>query len=236
MTELTVLCWDIDGTLLTTARAGIHAWEEAVEELIGAQPDFDRLTTAGLTDVEIARALLAHFGREVTPEATRALVRAYETRLPAALPRRTGQVLPNVREILEALRGRADVHSLLLTGNTRAGARAKLERYGLAEFFDFDASAFSDGTDDRPSIAREALRIARALHGEAVAPERVYVIGDTPHDVRCGEAIGARVIAVATGGYTVDDLERLGPWWTVPELPAPAAFLERLGLAAAEVR
>ena len=222
----TVLFWDIDGTLLTTARAGVYAWAEAVEEQAGHPVDLSGFQTAGLTDVEIARQLGAR--SELDQASTEALLRNYERRLPQSLTRRTGGVLPNVRPILERLRGRTDVYSGLLTGNTRAGAAAKLRHYGLAEFF--EGGAFADGAVDRPAIARDALAQARKILG-LIEPDRVYVIGDTPHDVACGKAIGARVVAVATGGYSLEQLRATDPWWLLPSLPEPEVFLPRLGLS-----
>jgi phosphoglycolate phosphatase len=213
----TVLFWDIDGTLLTTARAGIRAWEEGVADRVGQPVDLSEFQTAGLTDVEIARRLAATHGLD--PAGADGLLRSYEKRLPESLGRRTGTVLPNVLPILERLRGRPDVHSALLTGNTRNGAAAKLRHYGLA-----------DGADDRATIARTALTQARQIVG-TVAPEQIYVIGDTPHDVACGKAIGARVVAVATGGYTLDQLRATDPWWLLSSLPDPDQFLARLGLS-----
>lgn len=222
----TVLFWDIDGTLLTTARAGLSAWQEALEEQIGTPLDLSGFQTAGLTDVEIARSLSSSHGLDATRHDE--LLKSYERRLPECLGRRTGTVLPNVRTILQRLRGRSDVYSALLTGNTRAGAAAKLEHYGLAEFF--DCGAFADGAGDRPTIARSALAQARKIAG-MVSPDRVYVIGDTPHDVACGKAIGARVVAVATGAYTMDQLRETDPWWLLESLPEPEVFLPRLGLS-----
>lgn len=222
----TVLFWDIDGTLLTTARAGVYAWADALEEQVGHPVDLAAFQTAGLTDVEIARRLGTSHGLD--PAKTESLLHGYERRLPECLSRRTGNVLPNVRAILERLRGRTDVYSALLTGNTRAGAAAKLRHYGLAEFF--EGGAFADGADDRPAIARGALAQAERILG-LVSPDRVYVIGDTPHDVACGKAIGARVIAVATGGYSLGQLTATDPWWLLPSLPEPDVFLSHVGLS-----
>jgi len=222
----TVLFWDIDGTLLTTARAGVSAWADALAEQVGHPVDLSAFQTAGLTDVEIARRLGASHGLD--PAATEGLLRGYERRLPESLTRRTGGVLPNVRAILERLRGRTDVYSGLLTGNTRSGAAAKLQHYGLAEFF--DGGAFADGMEDRPAIARDALAQARKIVG-MISPDRVYVIGDTPHDVAGGKAIGARVIAVATGGYSLEQLRATDPWWLLSSLPEPEVFFRHLGLA-----
>ncbi len=224
----TVLFWDIDGTLLSTGRAGIYAWQDALREEIGREVDLVQFDTAGLPDPVIATRLLHEFGNGSEPAAGLRLLRGYEERLPASLPRRAGRVLPNVREILDSLRPRSDVYSMLLTGNTRAGAKAKLAYYGLDRYF--EGGAFSDDTEDRNGIARNALGEARRLLGE-IRPDRLYVIGDTPHDVASGKAIEARVVAVATGGYSLSSLQALNPWWAVEQLPDPGTFLTRLDVA-----
>jgi phosphoglycolate phosphatase len=181
--------------------------------------------SAGLTDHKIGVKTFEVLGLEWTPELVDRLVRRYEELLPGSLPRVKGRVLENVREILEHLRReRPDVRSYLLTGNTRAGAKAKLTYYGLQEFF--PDGAFCEDTSERASIARRALSLARtAGHVEADA---VVVIGDTPHDVECATAIGVKTIAVATGGYSVEELEQHSPWRVFPALPAPAEFVRLL--------
>jgi phosphoglycolate phosphatase-like HAD superfamily hydrolase len=219
-----VLFWDIDGTLLTTGRAGILAWEGATAALLGHAVDFATLETAGLTDVEIGAGILRRFGLD--PARLPELVRAYEARLPESLAERRGQVLPGVREILDSLRGDPGVHALLLTGNTEAGGRAKLRHYGLDRYFAH--GAFADGAPDRLAIARRALDLARDLLGGRLALERTYVIGDTPHDVRCAREIGARAVAVASGSYSTAELARHAPWWVLDALPPPGLFLGRL--------
>jgi phosphoglycolate phosphatase-like HAD superfamily hydrolase len=221
-----VLFWDIDGTLLLTGGAGLVAWSEATTALIGRPIDLANLHTAGLTDVEIAADILKGLGLPADPAGVDALVRGYEARLVDTLARRSGRVLAGVREILEHLRDRPDVTSLLLTGNTAAGARAKLGHYGLAAYF--RGGAFADGAPDRPSIARRALEIACGLLGSPPAPERTFVIGDTPRDIACAQAINARAVAVASGAYALDELLQHEPWWAVERLPAPAFFLSRL--------
>lgn len=223
-----MLFWDIDGTLLSTGRAGIYAWQDALREEIGREVDLAEFDTAGLPDPLIATRLLREFGNGSEPAAGLRLLRGYEQRLPTSLPRRSGRVLPNVREILDTLKPRSDVYSMLLTGNTRAGAKAKLGYYGLDRYF--EGGAFSDDTEDRAGIARNALAEARRLLGE-IQPARVYVIGDTPHDVSSGKAIDARVVAVATGAYSLSSLQALKPWWAVEQLPDPATFLGRLEIA-----
>jgi len=225
----TVVFWDIDGTLLTTARAGVFALEEAAREVCGGEVDFAALKTAGLTDWEVALLSIRTAGREPTPETASAFLRVYERYLPDRLHWRQGRVLPGVTEALDQLSGRTDVSNLLLTGNTRAGALAKLAHYGLEGYF--ADGAFCEDGDDRTAIAHRGLALARERSNGAVDPEHAIVIGDTPHDVRCGLAIGARTIAVASGTYAEADLAESGAWTTLPQLPPAGEMVRLLGLA-----
>ena len=139
-------------------------------------------------------------------------------------------MLPNVRENLEALSGRDDVVNMLLTGNVAGGAEAKLRHYALWDFFGA-GGAFSVEGCDRPAIARRARELAAEHGGEVPPGDRMVVIGDTPHDIRCGHAIGARTLAVATGpSYGMEALEACEPWAAVAELPEPPGLERLLGL------
>lgn len=216
--------WDVDGTLLSTARAGIFALQDAAIEVLGTEIDFSTMQTAGLTDAEIALDVCRSHG---LAERAGDYLRAYGRLLPERLHRRRGRVLANVRDNLAALDAREDAVNMLLTGNIREGAEAKLRHYGIWEFFDQTGGAFSVEGSDRASIARAA----RELAGVAYDPARAYVIGDTPHDVSCGKAIGARTVAVATGpGYSLAELQACEPWLALQELPVAEELLAVLGL------
>ena len=218
-----VLFWDVDGTLLTTGRAGMFAFEEAVAEVTGVEADLSDLITSGLTDAEVAARVLEAAGCVPSPDVAERLLHEYERRLTDCLPRRQGHVLPGVSEALADLHGRPDVRSLLLTGNTREGARAKLAHYGLDRFFPDGVGGFCIDNGTRTDIARRALPLAAGA-------ERVYVIGDTPADIECGNAIGARTIAVASGRHTLDELAACEPWVLLGEIPEPVRFRELLEL------
>jgi phosphoglycolate phosphatase len=223
-----VLFWDIDGTLLTTARAGVFALEDAAREVCGAKPDFQALHTAGLTDAEVAALAIENCGGVSSEDVVDAFLRAYERRLPDSLHRRKGQVMPGIVAVLDHLAERDDVTSLLLTGNTEAGARAKLAHYGLDGYF--DGGAFCVDTSGRESIARRARELAEERLGE-LGDDRLFVIGDTPHDIRAGKAIGARTVALGTGPVPFDELLSHEPWLALERLPAPERFVEQLGLS-----
>jgi phosphoglycolate phosphatase-like HAD superfamily hydrolase len=218
-----VLFWDLDGTLLLTGRAGLFAFAEALEEVTGAAVDLEELSTPGLTDAGVARLVLEYAGQRADPDSVEAVLRSYERRLPESLPRRKGRVLDGIRDVLEDLEDRDDVRSYLLTGNTPAGARAKLRHYELDRFFPEGEGAFCIDHGSRVEIARRALPLADGA-------EALYVIGDTPADVECGKAIGARTIAVASGWHSPEELAATEPWIVLERIPEPAEFRRLLGI------
>src|SRR5687768_16910698 len=184
----TLVLWDIDGTLLLTARAGIRAWEDAVEAILGGRPDLTDFPTAGLTDWMIARDLVRSFGSgESTAELEWRLINEYTGSLPERLEQRRGAVLPGVVEALHALRTTGRVVNSLLTGNSRAGASAKLASYGLDAWF-MEGGFCEDGFD-RVTIGRRAIERVGRIVG-TIPPTRTFVVGDTPLDVQCGRALG----------------------------------------------
>ena len=223
---MTVLFWDIDGTLLTTAKGGVPAWEQAVREVTHKEFDLTMFRIAGLTDYQIAVRTFEHLGVEAGGDTLQRMVRRYEQLLPTFLPQKHGHVMPHVREILELLRGSDAVRSYLLTGNTRGGANAKLTHYDLWHYF--PDGAFAEDARDRSTIAERAMALAR--RAAPVDEERVFVIGDTPHDIDCANAIGARTIAVATGGYSLAELQAHGAWRVLEQLPPPHEFLAMIGV------
>ena len=230
MTPTSVLFWDIDGTLLSTSRAGVFALEEAVLEVGGSRLDLAGLHTAGRTDHEIAVQVLREAGVSDSAAQASALLRAYERHLPERLGWRAGGALAGVVEVLDHLANRDHVVSLLLTGNTKAGAAAKLAHYGLASYF--AGGAFCADGEDRAAIGRRALENAAEHVDGPVDLERVFVIGDTPADIRVGKAIGARTVAIATGPYEASELEAHDPWLALERLPDPPRFAELLTLGA----
>lgn len=226
---LKILFWDIDGTLIRTGKAGLFAFEQATRELWSKLIDFDKIRTAGMTDFSIAAEIIEMIaGRPATLAEAQRLATRYEELLPQHLAERQGQVLPYVAEILEAVHKRDDAISLLLTGNSRVGAEHKLRKYGLAHYFDFNASAFCDCHLTRDEVASVALAAAQKFN----PPDRlsVFVIGDTPNDIRCGKLIDASTIGVATGAYELEQLRACEPWWAIDRLPEPGHFLAKLGL------
>ncbi len=204
----------------------MFALHKAAEEVCGRSADVSQLATAGLTDAEVASLVIRGCGIPDGKAVVSEFLRAYERHLPERLGWRKGGVLPGVVAILEALADLGTVTSLLLTGNTEAGAKAKLRHYGLDSYF--ETGAFCVEPEDRVSIAWRAHELAKKASGPALRDERIYVIGDTPNDIRCGQAIGARTVAVASGAVSERDLKAARPWLLLPRLPNPKTFMRLL--------
>jgi phosphoglycolate phosphatase len=199
-----ILLFDIDGTLVRTGGAGKAAMEAGLRETFGLTELRNDVPYSGRTDRAINRDLLRVHGIDPTPENQARLQEAYLSRLPGTLARLGGNVCPGIEDLLRHLHPRDNVVLGLLTGNIRTGARHKLGHFRLWDYF--ACGGFGDEHYDRDDVARAAVAAVRTHLGRGVAAEEIWVIGDTPLDVRCARAIGARVVAVATGWHPLDDL------------------------------
>jgi phosphoglycolate phosphatase-like HAD superfamily hydrolase len=218
-----VCLFDIDGTLLRSGGAGKVAMEAALTTAFGVPNSADGIPFSGRTDRSIGRDLFNLHGVDITPENWQRFLAAYLDHLPSCLDRHDGEVLPGIASLLDQLRHREDVTVGLLTGNVRDGARLKLEHFGLYEHFAF--GGFGDEHWERDDVAREALAVATEMLGPDLSPERIWVIGDTPLDIQCARAIGANVLAVATGWHSLEDLAREKPDLALEDLSEPEEWL-----------
>jgi phosphoglycolate phosphatase-like HAD superfamily hydrolase len=201
-----LVLWDIDGTLVDSAGYGRDAFAEAFEAVVGRPPTAELESLAGRTDHDIALALLELNGVEVGdhhwPAFTEALAVALAAKEAEIAAR--GRPMPGVVEVLEALSERDGVVQSLLTGNIEPNAVVKLAAFGLERHLDFDVGAYGSDHRVRAELVPIALRKAREKYGvdfEAV------IVGDTPLDVAAARAGGARAVAVATGPFSVEELE-----------------------------
>ena len=196
--------FDIDGTLLTSGGAGERALRLGFRDRFGIDDDLSSIEIAGRTDSGIVREMLAAHRLPATPENIAAFLDGYLHHLAQEIPRSPGRLLPGILPLLDALQPRADIVLALLTGNLARGAEIKLRHYGVWHYFEF--GAFADDHHDRNQLGPFAQARARAQRGIEFPPERIFVLGDTPHDIACARAIGAKAIAIATGKFSQADL------------------------------
>ena len=201
-----VLLFDIDGTLIRSGGAGKAAMEHALRSEFGVRDIVDGVPYSGRTDPSISYDLLAIHGLEPSQDNITRLKTAYLGHLPNALKSFDGIVLPGVRALLDRLQLTDNIALGILTGNVREGAQRKLRHFDLWRYFAF--GAFADGIHERDDIARSALPEIKRHLSQDIHPDRVWVIGDTPLDVKCARAIGARAVAVATGWHSIEELNQ----------------------------
>jgi len=218
-----LLLWDIDGTLMLGDRAGERALVVAMRTVFGIEGTLQTVEVAGRTDRLIATDLLRAHGIEPTPESIHDFLEGYLAALPVELGRGRPRLLPGILRILEAVALRPDLAQGLLTGNLTRGAHLKLSHFDVWRYFPF--GAFADDATLRNELGPHALRRANAHHAAEFRPERTFVIGDTPHDIACGKAIGAATIGVATGKFSVAELAACNPTLTLPDLDDVDGFL-----------
>lgn len=130
-----------------------------------------------------------------------------QTYVEANLPDLREKVLPGVREVLAELDRRGQLLGLL-TGNLSRIAAAKMRAAGLVRFF--DVGGFGEESEIRAALVPVAISKAEERAGRDIPPERVAVIGDTPLDIEAGKEAGTRTVGVATGPYSVAELQGAG--------------------------
>jgi phosphoglycolate phosphatase-like HAD superfamily hydrolase len=222
-----LLLFDIDGTLIHSGGAGIHALKLALTERHEINDNLHDIEIAGMTDSGIVLSILKKHKIPPTNENVAAFLDSYVHFLSLELPRRKGQLLPGVLKLLEKLKSRPHLVLGLLTGNVSRGAQLKLEHYGVWHFFEF--GAFADDHHDRNQLGTFAQARAKEKHGREFSAAEIDVIGDTPRDIACGKALGARTIAVATGSWSHEKLAAHHPDFLIDDLSKVEHVINTLG-------
>ncbi|MCX6860257.1 MAG: haloacid dehalogenase-like hydrolase [Verrucomicrobia bacterium] len=212
-----LVLFDIDGTLIRTGGAGVHAFGRTAELLYGVPGVAERTHFHGRTDTALVREFFLSNGLQGRSWDIRHFLDAYVFLLDHRLQQNRGEICPGVPQFLQALKELPEPPAMgLLTGNIRLGAKIKLGAHSL--WGDWMCGAFADDHDDRNQLARIARdRASRQLGRRLEGPE-IVVIGDTHRDVECAQAIGAQSLGVCTGGGSPDELRKAGATWVVTDL------------------
>ena len=238
-----MILFDIDGTLLLTGGVGQIAFDLAFEEIFGVPEAWQDTIPDGKTDPliidEIAKKAL---GRPLSGAEYVRLCRSYHDHFRERIKdAHRFRLMPGVLSLLETCRAERHGFMGVATGNFEEAAWSKLKRGGIADFFRFGGfadsfqgheQATSDGDmalkvlEARCALTREAMRRGREMAGHALAEDRIFLIGDTLHDVRAGKKLGLRTIAVATGGVSPEKLEQAKPDLVLEDLSDTDRFFK----------
>ncbi len=223
-----LLLYDIDGTLLRTDGAGRRAVHAALQELTGCVISTDGVSFSGKTDPQILReVLVASKADSIWLDGRfKECVDAYHRTAYQIIEDATTRALAGAREMVHATHQDPRFTIGLLTGNIRPMAFRKLEAVALDHFFEF--GAFGCDSEDRNDLPAIAVDRAKRSFGKSFAPRDVVIIGDTPRDIACAHAYGARAIAVATGRFSRDDLAESEPDYVLDDLVQAMEVLETM--------
>lgn len=209
-----LVLWDVDGTLMNSRGAIREARARALRAVYGIEGDIKRVAGGGMTDPQLTLETVALHGW--TEAAALAHLDAFRDAYLAGLEESRAvlaadlKVLPGVVETIERLHDLGVAQSLL-TGNYEPSARLKVSAAGLDLHLDFELGAFGSDNRDRLRLVPVALEKARRRLNPAIGPEDIVVIGDSPRDIACARARGARAVAVATGPHPVSELVSYQP-------------------------
>jgi len=212
-----LVLFDIDGTLVRTGGAGVKAFAKVFETEFNAVDGFERMKFGGRTDTGLVREFFGYHNIPATAENFSRFFERYVFWLDHILRDSQTSVCTGVREFIGGLQALSEPPVIgLLTGNIRLGAEIKLRHAGLWDVF--VTGGFANDSEERDKIAAIAKQRGSRLLNEELRGEQVVVIGDTPLDIRCARAIGAKVLAVATGMVPIEELESHKPDWALKDL------------------
>lgn len=224
----TLLLFDIDGTLLLTGGAGKIAFERAYLELFGAGNVWGNTHPDGRTDPDLIDEIsMRALGRQLNPDENTRLIDSYHTLFREAIQDMPNfRLMPGIPGILETLSGKRGMLLGIATGNFETAARIKLEKGGLSRHFSF--GGYASDSRDRFELTRIACERGLKKNGGPIPSERIFVIGDTIHDVRAAKKLGVRSVAVATGRTTAEQLRKENPDYCFQDLTQADDFLQEI--------
>jgi phosphoglycolate phosphatase len=227
--ELTVVLFDIDGTLVDMKGAGRKSFVRALKTVFGWDDDIAYVNFAGNTDLNVLLQVAEHHGLKLSDEDRKRFFRQVPIELEQTAKAAELVIYPGVKALLETLSARKDVILSLVTGNVAASARIKLQQFDLHNHFVL--GAFGDDHADRVEIARLAMRRIENKMREDQVMRGCFLIGDTPHDILAAKSISATAVAVATGKFTAEDLQKAGADHVLTDLSKTTEVLKILKLS-----
>jgi len=215
--------FDIDGTLLLSGGAGRIAMTQVMQEMFGLT-ELHRVKVHGRTDRGIVEELFTKHGLPCDEEVRQQFSNRYHELLPDSMHECEGVLMPGAVELLERLAETPQVKLGILTGNSESAAWSKLRHFEIDQFFEF--GGFGGNHAARNDVARLTLKNCRATYKDhQIEPDQAWVVGDTVNDITCARAIGAKVIAVATGGSDYEELSVHEPDLLLRDLSDPEFIL-----------
>lgn len=223
--KIRILLWDIDGTLIHSNQSGAYKdyFIPTLEQVYGTSGKLAEMQVSGMTDTQIAFEALQNEGFDVAD--IFAKVEEFIAVLGSKMAYEISQkdnpygVFDGVREILNETDRSPRFINSLLTGNLSATAEIKLRYVDLWHYFADKPCSFGEVSHQRAELAQFAGKQFNEFFQTELNPEQFIVIGDTPNDIACARAFGAKIIALATGrNHSAAELAEYDPDFLLEDL------------------
>lgn len=219
-----LILFDVDGTLIKGSMVHLESPFVAIEKIFGI--NIERWATQeGGTDkkdvMEIAKRNNINLS-EVESKLEKIyneMVRYFEENVDKD---ERVVLLPGVKELLKKLSEKNYILGLL-TGNVEEIAKIKMKKNGIDHFF--EVGAFGGTTENRSELAPKAIKQTEKKFKIRIKKEDVIIVGDTPNDIKCAKDNGVKIIAVCTGRFKKEELEKLKPDYILDDLTDADKFL-----------
>jgi phosphoglycolate phosphatase-like HAD superfamily hydrolase len=226
--KVKVLLFDIDGTLILSGGAGLRAMNRAFFELHQVPDAFDGISLSGRTDTWIVETAMTRAGIPVDNTIVNTFKERYFLLLQEEIskPGNNKRIMPGVEHLLDILKSRDSIILGLLSGNWEKSGRIKLAHFNLSHLFKF--GAFADDSGDRNMLLPFAMQ--RFVKSYKLKPrvEDIFIIGDTPFDIKCAKPHGVKSVAVGAAHYSVDELAQYSPDHLLSSLEKTDDFMDIL--------
>lgn len=209
-----LVLFDIDGTVLTMRRGlSKKLFADVFEQMFSIRPDEEKMPDfSGMTDLSIIREVCAYSGIDLQEVYAR-IEELWEVKAGIFRDYCTAEyitVLPGVEQLIATLHEDEKITLGLLTGNFRRNAYQKLGGGNLQGYFPF--GAFGCDAEQRNMLPPIAIERANTHYGDMIFNSgNTFIIGDSDRDIECAKANGIKVIAVATGGMSMEALDKYAP-------------------------
>ncbi|MEA2604679.1 MAG: hypothetical protein QOF89_5671 [Acidobacteriota bacterium] len=188
---------DMDGTLIDSNAAHVHAWVEVLKEHGHEVSEKDIWPLVGMGGDNLLPAAVgidkeSEEGKKISERRGEIFRERY---LPHLKP------FPGVRPLLERMRGDG-LRLMVASSSPKDELQKSLETAGAADLVE-GASSGSGGRRSKP----DPDVVQAALDELGLAAGEVVMLGDTPYDVQAAGKVGVRVIAFRCGGFRDEDLQ-----------------------------
>ncbi len=197
-----LLLFDIDGTLLEESPTHTAGFDYVCREVYHADTDINSFPRHGMTDLGIFYGMLEKAGldKHLIQDKINIAVKLLENYVEKNIIPEDYKIIPYVYEFLEHLNSNGIILGIL-TGNLQYIAELRLEKAGISRFF------FTGGYGSDDIVRSKLVSYAVKRCSINIDNRNIYVIGDTPLDIKAARDAGTNSVAVATGIFNLNDLK-----------------------------